>query len=448
MRRSVAFAVAATAGCAAVAVPLRAQGSSVDQHSACMTGRVGAGVASPCDDASAVYFSPAALATTPSAIGVGLTLVRSGNEFRYDAGRSVADPTVTRETESVPVPHAYANLRVGRRAAVGIGVFAPYGLGLTWPSCSVDEVRTADCTPEQDFEGRYTGYDNSLRNIYVQPTVAYQLVPGRLSVGAGLDYITSTIEVNQRADAPQAGLRGVDIADVKLSGDATAFTFHVGAVAQLSRRTSLGVRYLHSAKLDVDGDADFERIPVNTLVDALLAPQFAEGGALADQGITTQIELPFQLVVGVSHRPTERLNLLVDYQRTGWSAFDQFDIDFASEGVPNRQLVLNYENTNTFRFAADYGATDALAVRAGFRYNTAASPRATPFLPEGERNYYTLGLGYKASSRLGIDAGWQYINQPDRRGSVRPNEPTVGVYSSTGQVFSVTASYRFGGAGR
>ncbi len=50
---------------------LHAQGSSVDQHSACMSARMGAGIASPCMDASAVYFSPAALAMQPSAIGWG-----------------------------------------------------------------------------------------------------------------------------------------------------------------------------------------------------------------------------------------------------------------------------------------------------------------------------------------------------------------------------------------
>ena len=61
MRRGVALAGAAVATVLAAGA-LQAQGSALDQHSACMSGRVGAGVAAPCDDGSAVYFNPAALA--------------------------------------------------------------------------------------------------------------------------------------------------------------------------------------------------------------------------------------------------------------------------------------------------------------------------------------------------------------------------------------------------
>jgi long-chain fatty acid transport protein len=108
-------------------------------------------------------------------------------------------------------------------------------------------------------------------------------------------------------------------------------------------------------------------------------------------------------------------------------------------------LNLNYRDANTFRLAAEYAATDALALRAGFRYNTAATPRATPFLPEGERNYYTVGLGYRFTPRLAADFAFQLINQPDRRGAVRPGGNSVGVYESSGQVFGFTLSYKFGG---
>src|SRR5687768_10024419 len=109
MRRSLALAGIAVAVCMAAGSPLHAQGSGVDQQSACMTGRVGAGVANPCDDASAVYFSPAGLAERPSAIGIGATIVRSGNSFRYNSGQGPADLVIDRETETKVVPQAFVN---------------------------------------------------------------------------------------------------------------------------------------------------------------------------------------------------------------------------------------------------------------------------------------------------------------------------------------------------
>ena len=447
MRRSLAIAGAAALACAAVGTPLRAQGSSVDQQSACMSGRVGAGVASPCDDASGVYFSPGGLAMQGSNIGIGVTLIRANNTFTYDPGREPPGTanSIRRKTEVVPVPQAFVSVKVHPRLAAAIGAFAPYGLGLKWPVCPTSQT-TSQCTAAgtTNFEGRYTGYDNSLRAYFLQPTLSYELIPGRLSLGAGLDLVHSTIEVHQRADAPTIGLRGTDVADAELKGSGNGITGHVGAVLRLNDRTRIGVRYLHKTKVDLTGTADFTQVATGTLFDPLLAAQFATGGPLSDQDIATTITFPSQLVAGVSFRPVEVLNLLFDYQRTGWSSFDKFDIDFQGTGGQDRTLNLNYRNTNTYRAAAQFDYSDAVAIRLGYRYNTAATPRGTPFLPEGERNYYTAGIGWRITQGFSADFSYQYINQPDRRGAVRPDEPVIGVYGATGQTFGVTVSYHFG----
>jgi len=442
MRRSLAIAGAAFA-CAAVGTPLRAQGSGVDQQSACMSGRVGAGIASPCDDASGVYFSPGGLALQGSNLGIGVTLVRAGNTFTYDPGTApVGSPqSIKRDDEIIPVPQFFVSAKGDPRTAVAFGAFAPFGLGLKWDVCPADQP-TSTCTGT-NFEGRYTGYDNSLRGYYFQPTVSYEVLPGRLSVGGGVDFVHSTIEVHQRGDAPSIGLRGTDVVDANLSGSGNAVTVHLGAVLKVTQQASIGVRYLGAASVDMEGSADFTQVPTGTVFDPLLAVQFAPNGALADQDIATTIKFPYQFVAGVSYRPVEVLNLLFDYQRTGWSSFDQFNIDFKDFGN-DRILHLNYHNTNTYRLAAQFDWSDALSMRLGYRYNTAATPRATPFLPEGERNYYTAGLGWRASRALSADFSFQYINQPARRGAVRPDEPSLGVYKANGQTFGFTLAYHFG----
>jgi long-chain fatty acid transport protein len=441
MRRSLAIAGAAAVACAAAGTPLQAQGSSVDQQSACMAGRVGAGVAMPCDDGSAVYFSPAGLAHTPSVVSAGLAIVRAGGAFEYDSGREPGDGTrrLERDTENVPVPQAFINFRVSDRLAAGIGVLAPYGLGLDWPVCEVDAPR---CTTG-NFEGRFTGYDQALKGLYIQPTVAFQAVPGLLSVGAGVDYVMGSIEVHRRQFGPEPlGLGNTEIADVELEGNGTGVTYHVGALLRPHRRFSFGARYLGSVEVDIDGAATFVQVPTgNAGVDALITAGFPQ-----DQGVATTIEFPAQLVLGVAFGATDRLNLLADWQKTFWSSFDAFPVDFETQ--PDQSLELGYDDTNTYRFAADFAATDALNLRAGFRYNEAASPQATPFLPEGERNYYTFGLGYRFTQALSTDFSFQYINQPDRAGNVIPGGARAGVYEATGMVFNFTLAYRFGGRGR
>ena len=437
MRRSLVIASAAAA--LAGATPLAGQGSGVDQQSACMTGRVGAGVAAPCDDASAVYFSPAGLALHGSVVSAGASIVSSGATFHYDAAAAGSDPSVKRETETVAVPQAFLSYRAGSRLAVGVGVFAPFGLGLEWPVCSADQV-PATCG-ETNFEGRFTGYDNYLRALFVQPTVAYQAIPDFLTVGVGVAYVMTELEVHRRQFGPAAlGLGRTEVVDVELAGDGTGFTANLGAILSLGEDTRLGVRYLFPTEVDVDGDAVFTQVPTGVAsVDALVG-----AGLPSDQGVGTTVEFPGQLVMGVSHRFTPALMLLADLQRTYWSSFDAFEVRFAGN-APLDSLNLNYDDTWTLRLAGDYRVNDALNLRAGFRYNTAATPAASPLLPEGERNYYTLGLGYRASRALSADLAFQYVNQPDREGTLIPGEPRAGVFEASGMVFGFTLAYRFGG---
>ncbi|HEX2081030.1 MAG TPA: outer membrane protein transport protein [Longimicrobium sp.] len=436
MRRSLVCASAALA-CAAAAAPLHAQGSYIDQQSACMAGRVGAGIAMPCDDGSAAWFSPAGLAHTPSVVSAGVSLIRAGNTFHYDEGMAPDETgnVIERDPETVPVPQGYLNVRVNPRVSAGIAVLAPYGLGLEWPHCEADTPRCGTT----NFEGRFTGYDNNLRAFYIQPTVAYQVVPGVFSVGVGLDYVLGSIEVHRRQFGPAPlGLGNTEVADVELSGSGSGLTWQLGGLLRLGN-TSIGARYLESVEIDLDGDATFEPVPTGVAgVDALIAAGLPE-----DQGVATTIEFPAQAVVGIAHRFGDRVALMFDYQRTFWSSFDQLPVEFEEEAPDT--LNLNYNDANTFRLAAELQASDALTLRAGFRYNEAATPRATPLLPEGERNYYTLGLGYRVSRAFSTDFGFQYINQPPRAGAVLPDGPRAGVYESEGMVFSLSFAYRFGG---
>jgi long-chain fatty acid transport protein len=152
-------------------------------------------------------------------------------------------------------------------------------------------------------------------------------------------------------------------------------------------------------------------------------------------------------VFGVSFRPMPQLNLLADYQWTGWSSFDRLAVDFQGAGA-DTELLLGYRDTNTFRFAGEYASSETLRLRAGFRYNDAATQIGTPLLPENERNYYTAGVAYRFRNGVGVDAAYQFINQADRRGRVRPGgiDPSeaVGLYTADASTFGVTLSYRFG----
>ncbi|MFW6330604.1 MAG: OmpP1/FadL family transporter [Gemmatimonadota bacterium] len=439
---------------AAFAVPVSGQGSSVYNHSACGSGRGGAAVAAPCADASGVYYNPGALALSPSAIGLGFTAINNSGSFVFDeTGREVE-----REGATPVVPHGYLSYRFGsdQRWAGSFGFWAPYGLGIEWP---------------QDFEGRYISHKTQLQGLYLQPTISYQLIPGKLAIGAGPQIVLGGIELNQTLDAAATDPAlsflplGTDIASGKLEGSGTGYGGHVGLFYRASDQLSLGVRYMHSVPLDLEGDADFTAlsnpnvyIPVEGVVvplDMVLAGQFQEGGAFEDQEVSASLEFPAQAVVGIRFAATPQVALLADYQWTGWSSFDEIQGEFENEAAGELVLPLEYEDAHTFRLGTDLTATDALDVRLGFIYNTAATPdqTVTPILPEAERQLYTVGLGY-AFGGFRADAFYNFVNQADRRGRVRSLLPGIdtsdlanlntGVYSTTAHLIGLTVSYAFG----
>ena len=75
----------------------------------------------------------------------------------------------------------------------------------------------------------------------------------------------------------------------------------------------------------------------------------------------------------------------------------------------------------------------------------------TPLLPEGPRNEFTGGIGYRFNSRFAADIAYQYIRQNKRRGRVREPEPgtspTValnsGLYTFNAHLFGATLRVLF-----
>lgn len=431
------------------AAPSAGQGFGIYEQGGCAMGRAGAAVAAPCGDGSAIFFNPAALVEMDEAVvSLGGTGIVTDGGFRPDGGaRSELD------NRMIPVGHAYAAFQHGEYWAFGMGLYAPYGLETSWPL---------------DFEGRFVGYDNALRTVYAQPTVAWMPVRG-ISFGAGLNLVWSEVQLNRRLDlattpVPQSfpvapgttfgdlGVpAGTDVADSKLEGDADGVGVggQLALLVDLDTNLRLGVRYLFETEVDYEGDADFEQVPTGitlgpdnpfgqpagTPLDAVLegAGLFDEG-PLADRGVRTSVTLPNHLVVGLGWDVSERVVLSADYQWTDWSDFDRIVLDF--EGPEEEVLVENFENTSGVRLGADVALTPAWSVRAGYVWNEAASPdeTVTPILPEAERNSLTAGLGWRSGPFV-IDAAYMYLGQQDRRGRVRnpaPGEvPTTSLNSGT-----------------
>jgi len=426
MRRSVRYALCLFAGLPAL---LGAQGFGIYEQGACSMGRAGTGVAAPCTDGSAIFFNPAGLAGLKGGRAtVGLTLLDVEGGFTDD----IFQHTTKLNDPFLAIPQVYVAYGVTPKLGVGIGLFAPYGLQTRWPL---------------SFDGRFAGYDNILRSVYVQPTVAYQVTPW-LSLGGGFDVVFGKVELNQRLDmatAPvpttlipvppgsppvlfgQFGIApGTDFADAHLEASKTTVTAHWGAIIKVNDKLSIGGRYLMHAKFNYEGTAQFSQVltglrlpadipvtptltlPAGLLIDNFLAAPITSGGLdlfntlLVTQPVSTTITNPEQVLLGVAYKPRKDWTLFGDYQFTRWGKrFYTLEIDFA-DSLLNRVLHERYHNTKGFRVAAEWAKDAKWTLRGGYLYHQGAAPdeTVTPLLPEGKRNECTGGLTVKLASNL------------------------------------------------
>ncbi|HMG70958.1 MAG TPA: outer membrane protein transport protein, partial [Gemmatimonadaceae bacterium] len=146
-----------------------AQAFGLNEIGSCAISRAFATTSAPCDDASSIYWNPGVLPKTPGfSFYGGVAIIGINGDFTRDT-------SFTKFEADVPtayVPHIFLDYRGAGKLAYGLGVYVPYGLTSQW---------------QDDFPGRFVAKKASLKTIYVQPNIAFQLTDN-WSIGGGPIY--------------------------------------------------------------------------------------------------------------------------------------------------------------------------------------------------------------------------------------------------------------------
>ena len=427
----------------------QAQGFGLNEIGSCAVGRGAAVTARPCEDASTLFWNPAGLVGLPN--GLSLYGGAAGISIKGDFTQDVTGNTYEGDVPVVVPPHLFASYKFSPRVAAGVGMYVPYGLTSQW---------------RDDFPGRFSAIKAALATIYVQPTLALDVVPGRFSVGGGPVFGHSTVELYQaidlsqqvaarnpdgsvRATFAQLGImQGTEFARARLKGDANAWGFQVGAHAKLTNTLDVGVRWLSALQFEYeDAEATFQQrltrltlaannplgLPAGTLVDDLVRPQFMTTGTtvgpLTARSGSSAIKHPGQLQTGIAWTGLARTTLSLDATFFTWSDFEVLPVAFGGENAPaSRTIIEDYEDMWRFAVGLEHkfddrflgGFANNWAGRLGYSQNKSPAPDATvtPLLPEMDRRNYALGLGIPLSPRYGLDVAYLRVDTPGRRGRV------------------------------
>lgn len=352
---------------------------------------------------AAIADNPAGLSgIADSAVAGGLIAIMPKHDYRGRDARQEGD----RQT-FLPA-QAYAAQRVQERVVMGLGVYAPYGLGSSWPG---------------EWEGRYQSTEAELQVIAINPALALRLGE-RLHLGVGLRYLISSARIARKIDTglllysqsggnpalqPTIANPAYD-SDFTIDGDAEGWQFACGGLYKLEERLTLGASFISGTEMTYTGRADFTH---SAAWDAVaLAPGLSAGDQLAqalpDQPGEARLNLPWHLNLAAHARLTPAWDLSLDGQYTAWSVYEDITIDLAEQEPTVSER--NWSDSWALRLGISYQLGDGFCLRAGALYDRSPVPDQTidPQLPDSDRVGLGIGCGWERAG-LHLDAAYLYL---------------------------------------
>jgi len=351
---------------------------------------------------------------------------------------------------------------MGQNLVVGIGVFAPFGLGTDW---------------DTDWVGRYSATYAEVATIHIQPTVAYQ-VNDNVSVGVGVSYVTSSATMEKMVDFGSRigeGPNPLLDSESSMDGSGSAVAFNVGIQAKASEAMTFGASYQSAYDIKYEGTATFTHSNVLKAKTYPLDPtgattmyHVALANMPAKQDGSASFNMPWVLNLGMKYDFTPQFDTSFDVNVVGWSVYKELEVDFDTDVPEDKVLPKNWDDSVVLRLASSYDMSDSWILRGGLLYDKNPVPDETfdAQLPDANRIGLSVGTGY-SFGKLRIDAGYLFLHFSDRKKNnavgfdlgdnsdttgdgdvniydVTPGYPVAnGSYRGRAHLLSVAATYSF-----
>lgn len=356
--------------------------------------------AATADNPSAIYYNPAGITQLEGQnFQLGLYAITAESSYRSPTGRKS-------ETlfEAQDVPQIYYTYAAKESPlSYGLGIFAPYGLGLVWP---------------EDSGFRTLAIEGRLAYVSVAPVVAWK-ISSQLSLAVGPTMNISKVIFR----------RGIVTASdtFRFQGDGIGTGYSAGLLWQPQSQWSLGVSYHSATDITFSGHSKAAPYAAAEKTDAGLPfPQFVIGG--------------------VSYRPNEHWNFEVNVDWTDWDVLDSVVFKKASGDVP---FPFNFKSSFMYSAGVTRYLNDGYFVSGGYFFseNSVPDKNFNPAVPDTDQHSFSVGVGRKGK-RWSWAATYQLLTGPWR--TVQGSESTSlihesadGRYKFFNNAANLSVGYRF-----
>ncbi len=355
------------------------------------------------DDPTANWFNPAGLSFQQSAVTVGAVGVMPKVDFTSNASNPLPPSSSSMDKKTIVVPHAYMVVATDSDLTAGIGINAPFGLEVKWPTTAA-------------FAGG--AQYGRLQAINVNGNVAFKL-SDHFALAAGVDYV-DMYRVNFNGNALKQNFKG------------DGWGYNVAAIYK-TEMFNAGISYRSSVKIKSRGQSTHTAT-----------------GTTSNNEIT--VTMPDMLNIGVAVHPTEAWTLSVDADWVNWKKFDKLAFTYApalpapfnsSYSVPE-----NWKATWAFRAGAEWAYSKTMRARFGYTYDPTPIKAVdfSPLLPGNDRQAVHVGWGMDLSDQATLDLAYTYVWLAERKqtASLAPSNWTRnGTYKSHIHLAAASLTYRF-----
>jgi long-chain fatty acid transport protein len=342
------------------------------------------------NDASAVYYNPAALSEVNGNNLTASTIYIYVDNSVENSGRKATNKHDDNFLASLFVNYHIPNTDL----TFGIGTYAPFGLATTY---------------DADFT-RFAAERTELKTIYVTPALSWR--PSEyFSLGAGLSFVHASGTFTRALCLDALGLDGGCSTPggpfegrIRITDTADAFTYNLGVLIKPIENLKFGLSY--RARADVrfnSASAKFRGDFVPNSVSANIRP----------------IPLPPIINAGLFWQIRPDWGAEFVYEYTRWSEFKSLSAKFSpvpgfvpllGAPVPGFNLPEDWKNTSTLRLGSYFALNQNWEFRGGIAVEETPIPNKTlnPAIPDADKVTLNAGVGYKWE-RVSIDFGYMAI---------------------------------------
>lgn len=433
---------------AALAAPLTASGAgfALIEQGVKGLGHSYAGGAALGEDASTIYYNPAAMTRLDrEELLVGLNVIDLRGDFtKESATDAIGQPISGGEGGNIghgasPVPNLYYHKPINDRLHFGVGVGAPFGLATEY---------------EDDSVFRYQAQLSDVSIINVNPSLAYQ-TDNFWSVGVGLNIQYMDVELSNAVDygavcfsqqnpttcnaiglTPQS-----QDGKATITGDSVAYGINFGVFGE-GENTRVGFHYRSQVHHELEGEARFTNRP-----QAFVDPT-ASNNPFDDTSVNADFMAPWSLSASFVHDLNEQWSVMGDVTYMGWDSFQELRIDYDNPAQPDTVEDQNYGNDIRYSLGVDFRYDDSWTFRAGTAYDETpvSEQHRTARLPDDDRTWLSLGATFKQSPNSEWDFGYAHLMLDDEiplDHTGNQGDRIVGTYEVSANIVGIQYRYLF-----